>query len=33
MLISSIFKDKKILILGLGVTGQNIYRALTKSGS
>ncbi len=33
MLISSIFKDKKILILGLGVTGQNIYRALIKSGS
>jgi UDP-N-acetylmuramoylalanine-D-glutamate ligase len=31
MITSSFFKNKKILILGLGVTGSNLYKALIKS--
>ena len=31
MITSNIFKGKKILILGLGITGTNLYKALTAS--
>ena len=31
MIVSKIFKNKKILILGLGVTGLNLYKSLKKS--
>ena len=33
MITSTVFKDKKILILGLGITGLNLYKAMIKSNA
>ena len=33
MITSNIFKDKKVLILGLGITGLNLHKALIKSNA
>lgn len=33
MITSNVFKDKKVLILGLGITGLNLHKALIKSNA
>ena len=33
MIFSKVFQNKKILILGLGITGLNLYKALKKSSA